>query len=325
MKKNKECYVFAPATVANVSVGFDILGFALKNIGEVAKVSTLPKNEVEIIVHTNQNLESASEQISLDPKKNTAGAGLLEFIKDKKIKIGFRVELYKSIPVGSGLGGSSTSAVAAIKAAEYLTKKKLSEKELLKYALIGEAVASGSQHADNIGPCLKGGLVFTSLEELITIKTPKTLQCVVLLPKIQIKTKEARSILEPKIDFKKSIQQTQNIAGFILGCIENRLDLIQKYSQDLIIEPQRQHLIPHFNNFKQTALDTGALMMSISGSGPAIFCLTKNRKHALTIKKNWLDICKSQNLTYHNIWITQIDSNGARIITSKKAKELLKR
>lgn len=314
---------FAPATVANVAVGFDIMGLALEGLGEIATVEkiSIPGQGPQVIIEPVQGFP----EITTDPAKNTAGAGLLQLIRDRKLSFGLKVKLEKQIPVGSGLGGSSTSAVAALVAANALLDKKLTPHEILHYALIGEEVASGSRHGDNVGPCLLGGLLFVrSFPRLLfsKIRTPAMIKVVVLLPKLSIKTIEARKILKAQVPLSLVIEQTANLTGFILGCVNNDLHLIQESLRDVMIEPQRALLIPSFAEIQTAALKAGALGCSISGSGPAIFALAPDQKTALRIQRAMIMACNKAGAnaqtniktTAQGSWISAISRKGAHEI-----------
>ncbi len=303
---------FAPATVANVAVGFDILGFALENLGETAVVEKLEKSR-QVILSPIPNYP----ELTLDPLKNTATAGLVRLIQEKKLNHGFRVKLIKSIPVGSGLGGSSTSAVAAIVAANALLKKKLTKNEILDYALTGEAVASGSRHGDNVGPCLAGGLVLIRTQpelQIVKIKTPQLLRCIIILPDVSIKTKEARALLAQKIDLKLMVEQSANLAGFILGCAQSDLELIRNSLKDVVIEPQRAQLIPGFYELQNEAISNGALGFSISGSGPAMFALVAGPIAAKKIEKKLIMKAQQLGLKLKGHWVSKISAQGAKVL-----------
>lgn len=317
-KTAAQARAFAPATVANVAVGFDIMGFALEGLGEIAIVERLtrPDQYSQVIIEPIKGFP----EITTDPTKNTAGAGLLQLIQDHKLNFGFRVQLIKEIPVGSGLGGSSTSAVAALVAANAFLERKLTPHQILEYALIGEEVASGSRHADNVGPCLFGGLQFVrTLPKLsyAKIKTPASLRVVVLLPKLSIKTKDARKILQPQVPLTQVIEQTANLTGFVLGCVSNDFQLIRESLRDVMIEPQRAALIPAFSRIQSAAFDAGALGCSISGSGPAIFAWASDQKTALKIQKRLLTACEAAGTPVFGSWVSGISKKGAHLIGRK--------
>ena len=307
---------FAPATVANVAVGFDILGFALDNAGEIC---TAEKNEdnKKIII----NPIDGYPDLNLNPKFNTAGRGLIEMQKDFKLNFGFKLTLKKNIPLGSGLGGSATSACAAVLAASYFLPRKLRIEELIHYALIGEEVASGSRHADNVAPCLNGGMCFVkSSSPIITlpIKIPSKLRVVVILPDLSIKTKDARSILSPTVPLKTVINQTTNLVGTILSLQQNKLDQLKYFFQDVMIEPQRSKLIPHFTTYQKICLDHGALGFSLSGSGPAMFTLTSSEDSATLIIKKLISWNIKNKVKCKAIWSSSISRQGAHIIKDTK-------
>jgi homoserine kinase len=307
---------FAPATVANVGVGFDILGFALNGLGETATVEIMPGNPTVVI-----DPIDGYPQLPTDPLQNTATVGLVQLIRDLKLPFGFKVTLKKTIPIGSGLGGSSTSAVAAIVAANSLLKKKLTNHQLISYALLGESVASGSRHADNIAPCVEGGLVFVEKAQVVStikIKTPAQLRCVLVLPKLTINTKDARKLLKDSVFLSAFVQQTSNLAGFILGCQSGDFDLICRSLNDTVIEPQRAHLISGFADFKASALAAGALGCSISGSGPAIFALANSQKAAERIEKAFQLTSQKYHIPIHATWISSIARKGAHVRGARK-------
>ena len=306
----KSATAFAPATVANVAVGFDILGFALKGLGETATVERIKQPTVVVMP------VAGHADIPVDPLKNTASAGLVRLREDKKLPFGFKVILQKEIPVGSGLGGSAASAVAAIVAANVLLAKKLSRAELLEYALVGEAAASGARHGDNVGPCLEGGLVFVRSHpqvELVKIKTPPSLRCVIALPKLSVKTREARGILQPHVPLKTAVQQTANLTGFLLGLANKDMELIGRSLNDEMIEPQRAGLIPCLPHLKEAAYQAGALGCSISGSGPAVFALVDGESTAKRVLKLWKVTAEVHDFTLVKAWVSPLSCPGASV------------
>ena len=152
---------YAPATVSNINVGFELLGYPVNNIGDTVSIR---KIKPEVII---KSIKGANLKITDDPLANTAGAPTVKLIEDKNLGHGFELEIEKGIPIGSGLGGSAASAVASVLAANELLADKMNRDELIKYALIGETVATGAKHGDNVIPCLNGGLtLITSLEPL---------------------------------------------------------------------------------------------------------------------------------------------------------------
>jgi homoserine kinase len=308
----KRARAFAPATVANVAVGFDILGFAIDGFGESVAVEKIENNNNVVIKRS-----AANPELPLDPEKNCATAGLLQLIKDKKLSFGFRVALEKRIPIGSGLGGSAASAVAAVVAANAILNKSLSEEEIYDYALTGEAVASGSRHGDNVGPALKGGLILVHDANpggLISIPYPAHLFCVVILPDLRVETRGARKLLRPTVPLKSMVKQTANLSGFLVGSVKSDYELIRHSLDDVVIEPQRAKLIPGFYDLKKVATDSGALGFSISGSGPAMFALCKGKKSAVKVQQALLVECQKAKLKLQGSWVSKLSKKGARVV-----------
>ncbi len=308
--------VFAPATVANVAVGFDLLGFAIDGIGETIEMERID-GRAEIIIEE----VPGYPDLPRVPVENTATAGLVQLISDMKLNFGFRIRIKKEIPIGSGLGGSAASAVAGIFAANQFLKKKLKPPELLHYALLGEEVASHALHADNVAPCLHGGLVFAGPApefRIHRIRTPKSLACAVLLPDLQIKTSESRGQLKRLITLAQHVEQSANLVGFLMGCVEGDFDLMRRFLRDVIIEPQRAPQIPGFDEFKYLALKCGALGCSISGSGPAIFALTENMKVAKRVELEWRKQAKMLRVPIRGTWSSAISKRGARLLPATK-------
>ena len=304
---------FAPASVGNVAVGFDILGHALEGVGDVVTVSRRDDSGVEImrIVDDHGDLD-----LPWDPERNTATCGLFQFLQDTGLEGGLTVEIEKGIPIGSGMGGSAASAVAAAVAANALLEQPLPRSALLAYALKGEAVAHQALHADNVAPSLFGGLVLapsTHLPEVIPLPVPPDLSCVLVHPHIEIKTRSARSILAESVDRSTVVTQCGNLAVFVASCINSDLDGIRRSLRDVMIEPQRRGLIPGFEDSQRAALAAGALGCSISGSGPSMFAwcespLADEVRNAMIARFAESGIDNSS-------WISAVDAVGAHIRT----------
>ncbi len=312
MKKvTEQAIAFAPATIGNVGVGFDVLGLAVDSIGDQVTVKKTETGDIRIKKIT------GIDNLPLDPLKNTATVGLIQLCKDLNLPFGFEVEIKKGIPLGSGMGGSASSAVAAIVAANSLLSKSLTKSDMMKYALMGEAIATGSIHGDNVAPCLFGGLTLVqSLDPLhvISIPIPKDLFFVLVHPGFRLDTKAAREILKPHIDLKDYVKQTANLAGFIAGCFIKDFEVLKNSLSDILIEPQRAHLIEGFQKIKGSALDNGALGCSISGAGPTVFAVTKGKSTANKVKNAMVVAFKNAKAPKITSWITQSSSKGAHII-----------
>ncbi|TDE12880.1 homoserine kinase [Dyadobacter psychrotolerans] len=270
---------FAPATVANVACGFDIFGFAIQEPGDVVEVRRIDKPGIVIkeITGDDGRLPRAAE-------KNAVTVVMLHLLKHLGITdLGCEVTLHKNMPLGSGMGSSAASAVAGVVAINELLGNPLTRGELLRFAMEGERIASGSAHADNVGPSLLGGFVvirsYTPLD-IFSIPVPDDLYCTLVHPDIEINTKDARYILRNEVSLKNTIAQMGNVAGLVAGLMKADYDLISRSMVDVIIEPVRSILIPEFNEVKKAAINNGALGCSISGSGPSIFALSRGMENA---------------------------------------------
>ena len=267
--------VFGPASVANVACGYDILGFALENPGDevIVRFSDDPGFKITKITGDKGKLPYA-------PEKNTAGKAAIELLKHLgKTDVGIEMEIHKKMAFGTGLGSSAASAAAAVVAINDILGKPLEKRELLPFAVIGEQVADGAYHADNVAPSLIGGMVFIRSNETLDvhrIPVPHGLHAAVVYPHVNVFTREAREILNEHVTLKQHIAQNGNLGGLLVGLFKSDLDLIKRSLEDLIIEPQRAQLIPHFYQVKEAAIEAGALGSSISGAGPSIFALCAN-------------------------------------------------
>jgi homoserine kinase len=266
--------VFAPASVANVAVGFDVLGFALEKPGDEIIGRVVDTPGVHIAEITGGKLPKEAE-------KNTAGFAVLKMLEHLGEKnVGIEMRIHKKMPFGSGLGSSAASAAAAVFLVNELLKKPLTKRELLPFAILGESIASGSIHADNVAPSLLGGLMLVrdaQSNDVHRVHVPRGMYAAVVYPHVEVLTKEARAILRGEVEFKKVIRQTANIGAFIIGMFNGDFELIKRSLHDELIEPQRAQLIPHFYEVQAAALsEAGVLGCSISGSGPSIFALTQS-------------------------------------------------
>jgi homoserine kinase len=301
---------FAPATVGNVGIGFDILGHTVSAVGDKVTARRTESPGVRIA-----SITGSPAALPLEPEKNTAGMALVSMSRALSLPFGIEIEIQKGIPLGSGLGGSAASAVAAVVAANALLDEPLDKLSLLKFAMQGEAVASGSVHVDNIAPSLFGGLVLTvGIDHPRTkqIPVPPGIRCVLVHPHMFLSTREARRILKKSIDLSDLVWQTANLAGFLSGCYSNDLDMIRDAFEDVIIEPQRSQLIPGFKAVKQAAMVNRALGCSISGAGPTVFAWCEEA-YAQGIRAAMVEAFSDHNLACDH-WISAIDEQGARIV-----------
>ncbi len=301
---------FAPATVGNVGIGFDILGHTVKAVGDRVTARRTVEKGIRITAITGSSVD-----LPLQAEKNTAGMSLVSMAGALALPYGIEISIDKGIPLGSGLGGSAASAVAAVVAANALLDEPLTKLELLKFAMQGEAVASGSVHVDNIAPSLFGGLVLTvGIDHPRTkqIPVPPSVRCVLVHPHMFMSTREARRILRKTVDLSDLVWQTANLAGFLSGCYTNDLAMIRDAFEDVIIEPQRAPLIPGFKAVKQAAMSNGALGCSISGAGPTVFAWCEEH-YAEGIRASMVEVFAEHNLATDH-WVSAIDTEGARIV-----------
>jgi homoserine kinase len=301
---------FAPASVGNVGIGFDILGFSVATLGDRVTVSARAEPGVEISA-----VRGVAGELPRAARDNTAGRALLAMQEALKLPMGFRVEIDKGIPLGSGLGGSAASAVGAVVAANALLPEPVNQLELLKFAMAGEAVASGARHADNIAPSLFGGLVLTvgiDHPRVKQIPLPAGIRAVIIHPHMFLATARARAILKLSVELSDFVWQTAHLAGFISGCYTDDLDLIRISLEDVVIEPQRQALIPGFQEVRGAALAAGALGCSISGAGPAMFALTLE-SNAVAVRAAMRREFARQSLATDD-WVVEVKPVGAHLI-----------
>lgn len=270
--------VFAPATVANVACGFDVLGFALDNPGDEI-VATL-NNSGEVTITTITGDEGV---LPKEAAKNAASAGVKKMLQELGSSSGVSLEIHKKMPLGSGLGSSAASAAGGVFAVNALLDYPLTTKELIPYAMEGERVACGSAHADNVAPALVGGFVaIRSYDPLDVIEVPTDLMltCLIVKPRIEVMTKQARQLLGKSVSFKQLVTQTGNLSGLLVALMRGDEELLKRSLIDVIAEPLRAKLIPHYEVIKETLINEGALGCSLSGSGPSLFSLYSTFKEA---------------------------------------------
>lgn len=300
--------VHAPGTVANLVCGYDILGLCLNDPNDLMEVKLL--DERKIIIHS-----ADGYPLPLDPAQNTAGAPLIEMINELDGTIGFEVTIHKKIKPGSGIGSSAASAAGAVVAANHLLGNQFSKTDLVRFAMFGEKVASGVKHADNIAPCIFGGItLIRSIYPLDIVEIPAPeLFVTVVHPQIEVRTKDARQILRKEVLLKDAIKQWGNIAGLIAGFMKNDLELIGRSLEDVIIEPVRKILIPGFDEVKMRCKQAGALGGGISGSGPSLFMLSKDKTTATQVENEMKAVYEKIGLDY-NSYVTTINMKGVTVV-----------
>jgi homoserine kinase len=305
----KNVVIKSPATIANLVCGFDVLGLALQEPFDVMQVKLLDKPEVVIKNKDNYCLPT-------DAAKNVAGVVLLSVMERMNNEIGFEAEIDKHIKPGSGIGSSAASAAGAAVAANHLLGNIFSEDEIVQFAMNGEKLASGVKHADNIAPCIFGGVrLVRCIHPLDIIEIPSPVLFVTVVhPQIEVRTSDARQILRQQIYLKDAIRQWGNIAGLVTGFIKNDLDLIGRSLEDVIIEPVRSILIPGFDEVKTKCKEAGALGGGISGSGPSVFMLSKNETSARAVETVMKEVYNNIGIEY-NTYVTTINKRGVEVIT----------
>ena len=301
--------LFSPASVANVSCGFDVLGFCLDHIGDIMQISKTKTTGITIGKVTGQNLPK-------DPLKNVASVAGLALLKETPSEFGFQIDIDKKIKPGSGIGSSAASAAGAVFGINELLGNPYTKNELIRFAMVGEAIASGAAHADNLSPVLLGGftLVRSNVSlDIIKLPNPSQLVATIIHPKIELKTLHSRAILKATIPLDKAIEQWGNLGALISALYTDDYELLSRSLEDKIIEPYRAMLIPKFEETRQAALNAGALGSGISGSGPSIYALSKGRETAEKVGAAMESIYKSMNLDYQ-LYLSEINTKGIEVL-----------
>lgn len=301
----------APATVANVTCGFDVFGFAVERPFDEVILTLKQEPGVSIT-----RIVGDEGRLPLSTEKNTASVAVLEFLKATGKNVGVNIELIKNLPLGSGMGSSAASSVAALVAVNHLVGEPLQRHQLLPFAIEAERVACGSGHADNVAPSLMGGFVLIrgyDPLDVVSIPTPEGLYCTLVHPQLELKTEDSRKVLKVSVPLREAVKQWGNIAGLVAGLMKSDYDLISRSMNDYIVEPIRSVLIPGFDKIKQSVAESGALGSGISGSGPTIFALSKDAASA----EKAGDIIQKQFSRFEvdsEVYISKINQHGAMIV-----------
>ena len=304
-----EIKIFSPATAANVSCGFDVLGFCLEAVGDEMIVRKTKEKGVKIT-------KIIGADLPFKTNKNVAGVAALSILDAAKADFGVEIEIYKNIKPGSGIGSSSASASGVVFAINELLGKPFNKTQLTEFAMKGEAVASGVEHADNVAPGIFGGFTLVKSVhplKIISIPTPTELYATIIHPQIEIKTSESRAILPKEILLSQAVKQWANVGSFVSALHTSDYDLIADSLTDFIVEPYRSKLIPHFDEVKNTMLKSGALGAGISGSGPSIFALSKGLETAIEVAKSIEDVYNNTSIEFE-IHISKINTEGVKVI-----------
>ena len=303
--------LFSPATISNLSCGFDVLGLCLETIGDYMEIIKSKRKGIYIT-------SIIGEKIPYDVKKNVAGVASEALIDSLKLDFGFEIKIDKKIKPGSGIGSSAASSVGAVVGINHLLGNPFKLKELIPYALEGEKLACGSKHADNVAPAILGGITLvrsTKPIDIIKLPIPENLKAVIIHPKIEIKTADARKVLDKSIPLEKASQYWANLGAFVSSLYENNYELMKKSIVDNIIEPKRSQLIPMFDSLKQIANDNDSIGCGISGSGPSIFSLANGLKTAKIISNSFKKIYKETGIPFET-YVSDINKSGVKILST---------
>ena len=309
MVLNKEIRIFSPGTVSNVSCGFDVLGFCLDTVGDEMVVRISSEKGVRIT-------KIEGFDLPFETHKNVAGVSSQALIDDLKPDCGFEIEIYKFIKPGSGIGSSAASAAGSVFAINELMGRPYTKTELARFAMKGEALASQSEHADNIAPVIFGGFTLVksiSPLEILRLPIPDELYATIIHPQIEIKTAEARAILPKSVPLQDAIAQWSNLGSLIHALHNGDYELLQRSLHDSIVEPYRSKLIPHFEDIKLATLASGALGIGISGSGPSIFALSKGEKTAKAVEHSMRKVYTKTTVQFET-YVSKINPKGIKII-----------
>lgn len=304
-----EIKIFCPATIANISCGFDVLGVALESVGDEMVVRKVPEKGIRITKLIGQDLPTATME-------NVAGVAGLALMEKIDYKGGFEIEIYKKIKAGSGIGSSAASSSGAVWAMNELLGSPFSKMELVKFAMEGERLASGVPHADNVAPALLGGFTLVRSYDpldIVKIPDPPELYATVIHPQIEVKTSDSRKILKTNISLSDGIKQWGNVGGLVAGLFMGDYDLIGRSLVDHIVEPIRSMLIPGFHEVKSCAIQAGALGCGISGSGPSIFAFSKGAENAGKVAEAIKKVYENIGVEY-DVHLSKINPTGIKTL-----------
>ena len=301
--------LFAPASIANISCGFDVLGLCLENIGDVMEIRRSEKAGIHITSIKGQDLP-------LEAKKNVAGVAGLALLEAHNPQLGFEIKIEKNIKPGSGIGSSAASAAGTVAGINYLLGSPFTPSQLVPFAMEGERLACGSAHADNVAPALLGGFTLvrdTNPLDVCKLPTPLELAATVIHPKIEVKTADARAVLKQRVSLEKAIQQWANVGALVSSLYEEDYDLLSRALVDEIVEPSRSILIPHFAQLKAACKATGALGSGISGSGPSVFALSRGMTTANKVAQAMQEVYEKTDIPFE-IHVSPVKQTGVSVL-----------
>lgn len=305
-----EIKIFSPASIANLSCGYDVLGVCLDGVGDEL---TVRKTKTKKLVIT----EISGHKLSKDINQNVAGVSALTLLNNTSVDCGFEIEIKKGIKPGSGIGSSAASSAGSVFAINQLIGTPFSNKELIKFALQGEKAVCKSAPADNVAAVLMGGFTLVREEnDIIKLNSPTGLAFTVLHPQIEVKTSESRALIKKEVSLKKMVKQSANLGAFVSALYTENYELIGRSMQDLIIEPFRSNLIPDFEKLKKSSQDNGSLSFGISGSGPSVFSLARDMSKAKKIGESFEKIYNELNIKF-DVHTSYVNNLGIKIIESK--------
>ncbi|HSJ69551.1 MAG TPA: homoserine kinase [Anditalea sp.] len=315
MKNNdeqmKQVTAFAPATVANVSCGFDILGFAIDELGDKVTVRHAEGSRLKVV-----SITGDGGKLPYEVEKNTCTVAVQAMLDVLGYSGGMDICLEKGLPLGSGMGSSAASSVAALIAANRLLNEPFEKKDLLPFAMMAEEIACGAAHADNVAPSLLGGFVLIRSYhplDVTALHVPKGLHCTLIHPHMELNTADSRSVLRKQVTLKNATIQSGNIAGLVAGLYQENMGLISRSLQDVIAEPSRSVLIPGYDEIKEAIKEAGALGCGISGSGPTIFILSPDRNIAAEVKTISQQVFDKIGLDV-DLYVSEINSRGSYVV-----------
>ena len=301
--------LFAPASIANISCGFDVLGLCLENIGDIMEIRRSKKAGIQITSIKGQDLP-------LEAMNNVAGVAGLSMLEACNPKLGFKIRIEKNIKPGSGIGSSAASAAGTVAGINYLLGNPFTNKELIPFAMEGERLACGSAHADNVAPALLGGFTLvrdTDPLDICALPTPLELVATVIHPKIEVKTSDARAVLKKRVTLEKAISQWGNVGALVSSLYEEDYELLSRSLVDVIVEPARSILIPYFKELKVACKEEGALGSGISGSGPSVFALSRGMNSAVNVAQAMKSVLENTNIPF-DIHVSPVKKTGVSFI-----------
>jgi homoserine kinase len=303
---------FAPATVSNVGCGFDVLGFALDEPGDIVVAAPLDHAGVEIAA-----IEGDDGRLPREPARNTAGAAAQALLARLGSLHGVSLTIRKGMPLASGIGSSGASAVAAVVAVNELFGRPAPMDVLLACAMAGEIAGCGAAHPDNVGPALLGGFLLArsaNPPDLVRLPVPEGLSCALLHPHFEVPTAAARAILGDSVPLGAAVQQWGNVGGLVAGLFLNDLALVARSIEDHVAEPKRASLVPGLEDVKRAARAGGALGCSLSGAGPSIFALCGSIDAARRAGDAMREAFVAATGTEADLWVSPVGARGARVV-----------